>query len=96
MATKTDRAMPDSPPESLNKDAEPLPPAIVACLTAALGDGALPGEADGFSDAARAEAGKFMARAALTRPADRVNVLLEPMPWDAGGVTPDAAGADQR
>ncbi len=85
MATNTDRGTVESATDSTDLGAASLPPAIVDCLTAALGDGALPGEADGFSDAARAEAGKFMARAAMARSTDHANVLLEPMPGDAGG-----------
>ena len=85
MATKTDRSTPEPTPDSEAAAAVPLPAVIVECLTKALAEGALPGEADGFTAAARAEAGKFLARAALHRTPDHVNVILEPMPGDTAG-----------
>ncbi|NJN37240.1 MAG: NAD-glutamate dehydrogenase [Nitrospiraceae bacterium] len=72
--------MSDSSASVAHGQSQPPPPKSLSDgLTAALAQGALPGEADGFADTARDEAGVFLARAALHRAPATVSIMLEPM-----------------
>jgi len=82
MPKLTDRSV-DTMPDKISSGAHEQPPESLSNgLAAALAQGALPGEADGFSDSARADAGQFLARAALHRGTGNVNIVLEPMAGD--------------
>jgi glutamate dehydrogenase len=77
MPSKSDASTSDSKVEAMD-----APPQLTAAISAALGGSALPGEADGFGGDALAEAGRYLARAAMHRALGQTKVLLEPLPGD--------------
>jgi glutamate dehydrogenase len=56
-----------------------IEPSLIEALASRLIAGALPGETEGFDDAARADAARFVAEAALSRPGTGAAIRIEPM-----------------